>query len=250
MGSIVISSIALAVIFGSALLGLAIRAALPESHKSEDSRKVVILSMGLVATMTSLVLSLLVSSARSTFDQQREELNELTARIVSLDRLLALYGPETKEARELLRASVLPAVDRLWSRDGEHTDQIRPVVSNEALLDKLQSVLPKDEKQRWIQGQALNSLMSIQQTRWLMYAQTGSSLPTPFLYALILWLALLFLSFGLYTQPNATVLISLFASALVVSTAILMILEMSSPFSGVMAIPSGPMRAAFASLGR
>ena len=54
------------VIFGSTLLGLAIRSALPENHKSEDSRKVVILAMGLVATMTSLVLSLLLSSARST----------------------------------------------------------------------------------------------------------------------------------------------------------------------------------------
>ena len=91
--------------------------------------------------------------------------------------------------------------------------------------------------------------MGISQTRWLMYAQTGSSIPI-FPLRVVLWLALLFLSFGLYAQPNAMVLIGLFASALVVSTAILMILEMSSPFSGVMAIPSGPMRAAFAALGQ
>jgi hypothetical protein len=249
MDSVAFSSTALTCIFGSSLLGLAIRSVLPAHHKSEDSRKVVILGMGLVATMTSLVLSLMLSSARSTYDMQSTEVNEVTARIVTLDRLLALYGPETKEFRGLYRASVFAAVDRMWSKDGEPAGAFRPAVNNEVLLSKLLSLSPKDERQRFLQAQALSSLMGIMQTRWLMYAQTGSSVPRPFMYALVFWLSLLFLSFGLYAQPNTTVLVSLLASALVVSSAIGMILEMSSPFSGLMAIPSGPTRAALAALG-
>src|SRR5208337_4895207 len=111
MNSIAISSIVFACVFGGGLLGVFLRAALPESHLSADSKASVTLGMGLVGTMTALVLGLLIASAASSFDTQKNELTALSANVVLLDRLLGHYGPETKNIREMLRSNVARTVD-------------------------------------------------------------------------------------------------------------------------------------------
>jgi hypothetical protein len=94
-----------ALVFGSALLGMLVHGALPEHHLSADSRDVVKLGVALIATMSALVLSLLIASAKSAFDTRSNQLVQVSADIMLLDRALARYGPETKEARSLLQRS-------------------------------------------------------------------------------------------------------------------------------------------------
>jgi hypothetical protein len=67
---------------------------------------------------------------------------------------------------------------------------------------------------------------------------------------MVFWLSMFFISWGLYAPPNATVLASLFAAALSVSGAILLILELYSPYRGLIQIPSAPLRATLAYLGQ
>src|SRR5258708_1626786 len=98
MSSLAISGIVFACVFGGVLLGMLIRALLPDHHLAPDSKEIVKLGMGLIGTLTALVLGLLVASAKSAFDAQRAELTQISANIIFLDRTLALYGPETKEA--------------------------------------------------------------------------------------------------------------------------------------------------------
>jgi hypothetical protein len=81
------------------LLGKALRRLLPEDHLTADSRDTIKLAMGLVATMTALVLGLLVSSAKGAYDTKRSEVIQMAAKVAFLDRLLSLYGPESAEAR-------------------------------------------------------------------------------------------------------------------------------------------------------
>jgi hypothetical protein len=102
VSTVALSVVVFACVFGGALLGFLLRAALPEHHRNADSRDIVKLAMGLVGTMAALVLGLLVASAKSSFDDQSAELTGLSANVVVLDRVLAHYGPETKDARELL----------------------------------------------------------------------------------------------------------------------------------------------------
>src|SRR5205823_13155585 len=90
---------------------------LPEDHLSADSKDAVKLAMGLVATMTALVLGLLVSSAKGTYDTARSEVIQMAAKVAFLDRVLALYGPEAADARGELRAAVTDAARRIWSTD-------------------------------------------------------------------------------------------------------------------------------------
>jgi len=114
MNDIAIRLIVLACVFGAALLGIFLRAVLPEQHLSADSKDTVRLGMGMVATMAALVLGLLVASAKNFYDTQNSDLTQLSANVILLDRVLAHYGPETKEARDLLRGAVTRSLDLIW----------------------------------------------------------------------------------------------------------------------------------------
>ena len=250
MSSIAISSIVFACVFGGAVCGFALRAVLPEQHLNTESKDAVKLGMGLVATMAALVLGLLVASAKGSYDTQSTELTQMSANIVVLDRVLAHYGPESKDARDLLRSSVAQFLDVLWSRNHGSRSQAEPRPgSGELLFDKLQGLSPKDDAQRALQAQALSIAMSLGQTRWLMYEQGTTSISMPLLIVVVFWLTALFISFGVFAPRNPIVLASMFISALSVSGAIFLILEMYTPYAGLIQISSAPLRAALGHLG-
>jgi len=249
MSSITISLIVFACIFGGALLGLLLRAVLPQHHLTSETKDIVKLGMGLVGTMAALVLGLLVASAKGSYDAQSAELTQLSANIALLDRVLAMYGPETKEPRAVLRVAVTRALDQMWSKAG--TSQLTPTAAGgEILYEKMQGLAPANDVQRTLQGQAISIAMDIGKTRWLMYEQARSSVSLPLLVVLVLWLTVIFISFGLFAPFNATVVSSLLVSALSVSGAIFLILEMYTPYAGVVQISDAPLRAVIANLGR
>jgi hypothetical protein len=250
MSSITISLIVFACIFGGALLGIFLHRSLPQHHLASDSKDIVKLGMGLVGTMAALVLGLLVASAKGSYDAQSAELTQMAANIALLDRGLALYGPETKETRALLRGAVVRILDQMWSKDGASSAPTVAPSGGEILYEKIQALSPKNDMQRSLQGQALSIAVDIGKTRWLMYAQQATSVSIPLLVVLVLWLTVIFISFGLFAPFNATVVASLFVSALSVSGAIFLILEMYGPYSGLIQISSAPLRAALAHLGQ
>jgi hypothetical protein len=241
MSSTAISSIVLASVFGGSLAGLLFRRSLTQDHISADSKDTVKLSMALVSTMSALVLGLLVSSAKTFYDTQSAELNQMSADVVALDRLLAHYGPETKEAREELRVAVIRNLDRMWPQERTRTSE-EPASDKpgESLLDEIQALSPKDDNQRSLGAQALNLAVSIGRIRWLMYAQSNASFSHTLLAVMVFWLILVFFSFGLFAPRNVIAIASLFAAALAVSGAIFLILEMYMPFTGLIQISSAP----------
>jgi hypothetical protein len=251
MSSIAVSSIVFACVFGGAMLGMLIRAKLPQPHLSAESKDVVKLSMGLVATLSALVLGLLIASAKGSYDAQSSELTQMSAKVVLLDRVLAHYGTETKETRDLLHGFIARILDQTWSRSHTSTSQLAaPSGGAEILFDKIQALAPKDDRQRLLQAQATNILLDLGQTRWLQYAQGSSSISMPLLVVLVFWLTIIFISFGLFAPANGTVFTGLFVSALSVSAAILLILELYSPYSGLIQLSSAPLSNALAQLGK
>jgi hypothetical protein len=251
MNSIQISAIVFALVFGGALLGTFLRAVLPEYHLSSDSKDVVKLGMGLVSTMAALVLGLLIASAKSSYDVQNAGLIDSSAKVVLLDRMLAHYGPEAKETREQLRESVVRALERTWPKDSGNPSELgEPSTAAEVLIDKIFELSPKDDSQRALKTQALTIVWGLGQTRWLQYAQQANSISMPLLVTLVFWLTAVFVSFGLLAPRNTTVACAIFVSAASVSGAILMILEMYRPYSGLLQISSAPLRAALTQLGK
>jgi len=98
MSALGLSLIAFACIFGTTLLSMFVRNALPEHHLNSDSRDAIRLSMGVIGTMSALVLGLLIASAKSSFDAKSSQVKQITANVILLDQLLAQYGPEARES--------------------------------------------------------------------------------------------------------------------------------------------------------
>jgi len=248
MNDATISAIVLLTVFGGALLGMFLSSVLPPHHLSGDAKDTVRVGIGLVLTITALVLSLLIASAKSYFDAQNTELTEMAANAVVLDRILAHYGPEATEARGELRDSVARLLDRIWSKKG---GGVAPASgANEFLYDKLQELSPQNDAQRSMQAQALSVALALGQKRWLMYEQSAAGISTPLLLVMVFWLTIVFSSFGLFSPRNSTVVIGLFLCALAASGAVFMILEMYSPFTGLLHISDAPLRAALVHLGQ
>ena len=254
MSSLAISCIVFACILGGTLLGMILRARVPAEHLSSESKDVVKLGMGLIGTMTALVLGLLVASAKSSFDTQRNGLAQLSGNVIFLDRILARYGKETKDAREMLHNSVDDLLKRTWPEEYPQSGQSEAKGGTEGkyegLYKMLEELTPKNDTQRTLQAQALKTAADIGQTRWLMFAQQGRSIPTPFLVVMVSWLALLFVSFSLFAPPNVTVFVTLLVCAFAVSSALFLILELDQPFKGMIQISSTPLRNALEQLGR
>ena len=252
MSSVTIALIAFACIFGGALAGLLIQRLLPEHHLQKQSKDAVKMGVALVATMAALVLGLLVSSAKSTYDLTNTELVQMSAKIIMLDRLLAQYGSETDDARHELRKSVSDAIILIWP--DQHTGKkgmkaIELLNRGEQIIKNLRHLSPGTENQRSILNQALLLSSDIVLSRWLLIAQYHNAPPPEFLVILIFWVSAINLTYGLFAPRNMTVITVLFFCAVSVSACILLINEMNRPLDGLIQVSSGPMRYALEHIG-
>ncbi len=254
MSALAISLVAFTCIFGGALLGMFLRTILPGHHVSSDSQDAVKLGIGMIATLAALVLRLLIASAKGNLDTMSSGLRQAGSRVILLDRVMAHYGPETKEARDLLRRSIASAIKRIWpeSKVGQavtETPEGRDDI--EAIQDQLRQLSPRNDSQRWLQSRALQISGDIAEGRWLLIEQLGqSSIPMPFLMILVFWLTFIFASFGLFSPRNATVIAVLLICALSAAGSLFLILELDTPYAGLIKVSSAPLQNALAHLGQ
>ena len=243
MSSLHIALVVFGCSFVSALVGMALK--LPDHHRDPDSRDAVKLVMGLIATISALVLSLLIVSANSQFNTQRSELQSLSANVILLDRLLISYGPEAKESRDGLRDVIVVMHDRIWSPGGVKAADLGSATK---FLDQVQSLTPKTESQRSMHLLALRATETLLQTRFLMFEQLGHTISGTVLTVLVGWICVLFLGFGLFTRFNVTVIVALLLGALSVSGAIFIIVDLGEPFSGLLRVSDAPLLNALAQI--
>ena len=253
MSSQTIFLISTGCIFGGAVLGLLLRRLLPEPHLRDNSKDTVKVVTGTIATLAALVLGLLVGSAKNSFDVMNTEIMQSSSKIIQLDRVLATYGPETKDAREQLRRGLTTVIDTVWPEEKAKAADLAGFERSNR-LEKLQATLreltPATDFQRQLLSQAQQISGDLVQSRWLVIEQEQSALPMPFLVVLLFWLAMMHVSFGMFAPPNATVIAVLLISALSVSGAIFIILEMNHPLQGMIKVSSAPMRKALEHLGK
>jgi hypothetical protein len=247
MNAIALSCITFVCILGGALLGML----LPGHRLSAEDKDVVRLGTGLIGTIAALVLGLLIASAKSSYDTQSTQIRQMTANIILLDNLLAQYGPDANASRDLLRRGIVLLVDRMW-RDNSSDAKAAPFAASdasEAFYAKVQQLAPQNDAQRSLQARAMQISTDIAQTRLLLFAQAGNSVPMPFLVVLIFWLTMIFVSFGLFARPSVNVIGCLLIFAISAAGAIYLILELGQPFAGLMEISSAPLRNALPPLG-
>jgi hypothetical protein len=253
MNSLDIAAISAACIFGGVLLGLWLQNLLPDHHLSSESKDTIKLAAGMIATLSALVLGLLVSSAKNNFDTMSAEITQGAAKAIQLDRSLANYGPETRDARELLRRSMVAGIEAFWPEDkmaATGMTAFERANGMEVVQAKLRELTPVTDAQRQLLAQAQQISGELLQFRWLLIEQTQNALPMPFLVMVLFWLTMLHMSFGLFAPRNAMVIVVLFLCALSVSGAIFLILEMNHPLSGTIKVSGAPMLKALQHLGQ
>jgi len=223
-------------------MGMWLRRFLPEHHLCPDSRDTVKLAMGLVATMSALLLGLLVNSAKTSYDTTRTQVMQRAAKFALCDRMLAIYGPQAAAVRGELHALIKEATRQMWPDDAAipAPSKPNPEVGN-AFYVSLLRLEAHDDTERALKAQAVSLTVELGQLHSLMQSESIPSIAKPMLIVVVLWLVMIFLCFSLIAPPNATANFALIASALCVAGAIFLILELNRPFGGLMRISSEPM---------
>jgi|SRR5689334_22956921 hypothetical protein len=241
MPPVAIGLLAFGLALAGILLGSVMQRMLPKGQLSPDSKEVVKLSLGIVATLAALVLGLLVASAKTTYSAREGEINQITAYVILLDNLLAKYGEGAQAARASLRKAIPPMVDHIWREAQSVPVQSAPFKASaegEAFYQQVQELQPTNDMQRGLKQRIIEVALDLAKARLLLFSHLGSSIPFPFLAVLLLWMTILFAGFSLMAPPNTITLASLIVCALSVSAAIFLILGLDQPFSGLMAIES------------
>lgn len=251
LSSTTTSLLVFACVLGAAFFGMWLRRVLPEHHRGDETKDAVKIAMAFVATMSALILGLLVASAKDSYDKESDGVTQMAAKIVFLDRLLANYGPETKEVRDLYRHVVEQVTERMWPDQHSGKSRLDPSATRtEGLFAAIQSLTPKNDFQKSLKEQATSLSLELGQMRWLEYEQSETAASRALLCILVFWMIVLFTSFGMFAPGNATVVVALQLAALSVAGAIFLILELRSPFSGFMQISNLPFLDAIAHLGK
>jgi Protein of unknown function (DUF4239) len=243
-------------VVGLITFGLLLTAIVAGMQVSEDSlsaatKETVKLAASLVATLAALVLGLLVSSAKASYDSVRSEVIEMSAKVVFLDRMLTGYGPESAEARARLREAAEENVNRIWPTESNRPVNLSlPKETGNAVYMAIQNLVPKDETQRNFKTEASNLAIDVGKVRTLLVAQSIPSISKLMLAVLVSWLVIIFFSFSMLAPTNAPAITALVISALSVCGAIALILELDRPFGGLIGLSSEPMRNALSQLAR
>jgi hypothetical protein len=242
------------------VLGSYLRVVLPDDHTQADSKDILLTSAGMMATLIALIIGLLVTSAKDTFDETSSSITQGGAKIITLNYYLSHYGPEAKEIRELLRLSVASGIKRVWpnesTQEGDLGKQGAELAKMEAatevadIYNKIRELSPKNDSQKYLQTQALKLAAEMMQSRWMLIEQSQTKLPRIFLVVLAFWLTVLFAQFGLLAPRNRTALSALFICAISISCAIFLILELNNPLEGTIKVPSAPLHKALSLIGK
>lgn len=253
MTSLGIAFTTLACMLGGMSFGLLLHYVLPEHHRQDESKDVMKTAAGMMATLVALIIGLLVSSAKSSFDSTSATITQGGAKIITLDRILSRFGPEAASVREHLRHVVESGIERIWPSDTTQRADMRAAIAAtgmEDVYDKVRELPAQNESQQYLKSQALQLAGDMMQSRWLMIEQSQNSLPSIFLIVLTFWLTVLFTCFGLLAPRNVTAITSVIICAVSMSGAVFLILELNRPLEGSIKVSSAPLRKALSIIGK
>ena len=253
MSAQLIAFIIFALMLSGMALGSYLRLVLPEHHTQAESKDILMTAAATMGTLIALIIGLLVTSAKSTYDETNSSITQSGAKIITLDYYLSHYGPEAKDLRVLLRQATAAAIERIWPDEGaQGVVWAKMVAADETadLYNKIRELSPQNDGQKYLQSQALQIAADMIQTRWMLIEQSQVNLPRMFLSVLSFWLIVLFVQFGLLAPRNRTAMSAVLICALSMAGAIFLILELNHPLEGRIKVSSAPMQKALSLIGR
>jgi hypothetical protein len=240
-----------AVIFGGGILGLLFGRVLPAEYHSDATQKIVQTATGLISLLSALALGLLVATAKNKFDTSNQQIEQFAASLMLLNRELINYGPEADDTKAMLRKYTIAKIAETWpGGPGPNPRPDDPPAWKllESLQQSLTGLAPHTEFQRAEATRASQTTADLTKTTWIQAAEVSQHVPHPFVLILIVWLFVLFVSFGLFAPRNALVVIALLVGALSIAGAVILIVDMDSPFEGMIVVSADPMQEALAKM--
>lgn len=242
-----ISLVVAGAVFLSGIVGFNLHRLLPEHHLSKETHDVIRLGAGMLSVLTSLVLGLLIATVKTSYDNTNAALRTYAADLTVLDETLHEYGDGALEARRKLRDYTTRLLEDIW----RHPDDQPFLVENRAAGELLEhareavralSVATRSEQS--LAGEALQIATSLLRERWLLIERAGSSLHPVVMVILVLWIAALFVSFGLNAPQHATMYAVFLVLSFAIGSAMFLVLEMDRPFIGLLRISGQPIETA------
>jgi Protein of unknown function (DUF4239) len=238
-----------------------LRPYLPVAHRSAETTAVIQLSVSLLVTLAAVVLGLPITSVKGAFDTTGNDIRGYSALIIELDHTLSEYGPDSAHARALLRdytANVIattwpeekPPVEATMRDDG--AGQVESRVLGEKLYEiehVIRAFTPSGATQAGVAASCLDTYQRLIRQRWKLIEEAHPSIATPFFLVLVSWLVALFVCFGLIAPRNLLAGTIVVIAALSLCSALYVVLDMDTPFTGPVVVASSPMRDALAHLG-
>lgn len=248
-------------------VGLLARTLLSEHHRSHETVETIQLITTMLFTFAALVLGLLTTSAKVSFDEIGNDVRGLATQLIQMDRLLEEYGADAAPVRQELRRYTAAAIASTWSREprppGDYYPPAPPRLASDAPLEssalgdalqqaelRLRSLRPTDAMHQRLVADCLDQFELLVQRRWKLIEEAHKSISAPFYIVLTLWLVIVFACFGLSAPENALAGIMIVLGGLSIASAVFVILELDSPLSGMVTVPSQPMRDALSHLSR
>lgn len=225
-------------------IGMLLHRHLPSAQLGAGPKEVIRLGAGFLATLSAVLISLMIASAKNSYDTQAAHFRMLAAYLVETDQLLVQYGPESTQTRILMRQAVPAAVDRIWreKRSANQDSAFTAASLAEQINSAISALSPANDAQRALKRRIEEASDQIAKTRLLMFADGDIAILTPFLLILIVWLAVVFASYSLFVEPGPVVIAALLVAALSISSALFLVADLSQPFAGLMQIPKEQLR--------
>lgn len=241
--SLQVAFCAFGLIFGGAIAGFITQRLLPEHHFSTESKDAAKLGAGLVATLAALILGLLISSTKGTFDQINTLVNEVATNYIHLDRELANYGSETAPIRAELHHALLLKMQQIWPEEcADHTKSpVLPKSMLENIAGEISALKPSNALQSRLQNSSLQLEGDLLHERWMIEVIGQGGVPPLLLVIPVVWITFLTFLYALFSPRNLTVITVLFFCSVSIAGAIFLIDEMATPLDGMIKVSSAPL---------
>ncbi len=252
MNTILVGLIVFSLLFGCALLGMFLRRRIPDHQMDSESKDVLKLATGIIATLSAMVLGLLISTTKIAFDRLNTDLKNSSGQVLQLDRTLAQYGSETAEIRQLVKQTYSDSAQLLLTGDDNAIAKLESREKQaqlESIPAKIHALTPRDDAQRAYKARALGIISQLSDTRFENLVQMGGTIPRPLFFVLVFWLAMLLTAFGLFAPRHLTAAVGLSACALCLSGALVVLIDLDRPLTGLIRINGAPMKNAISRLG-
>ncbi|HEX5326726.1 MAG TPA: hypothetical protein VFW75_08665 [Acetobacteraceae bacterium] len=251
MNTVTTSVLVTACVFAGGLVGLQLHRVLPPAHLTKETQDVVRLGTGMVSVLASLVLGLLIATAKSSYDTSDHSLRAYAAELALLNETLRDYGAGAAHARDALREYTARVLHDRWPTNGDQVLILQDPGAGAMLehaREAIRDLRPGDAGQTWLKSQALDISVTLLRQRFLLIEEEQPTVRGIVLVILVSWIVAIFVSFGLNAPRNGTVVIAFLICSMAIGGSVFLILEMDQPLGGVMRIPSWPIENVLASM--